>query len=70
MLKLHMNGFEWAAWVCTVIGAVNWGVYGTLKLDIVQAVFGTSPVLSAAAYVCIGLGGAYWAVRMLFFSTK
>lgn len=66
MLKLKMNNLEWAAWVFTVIGAVNWGLYGVLQLDMVQAVFGTSPPLARLAYMLMGVSGAYWAARMVF----
>ena len=59
-MKTKMNEMDWAAWMFVMIGAVNWGLVGLFKLDLVQIVFGTSPNLATLMYVLIGVSGVYW----------
>lgn len=65
MTKIKMSELEWAAWIFVIIGAVNWGLVGLFKLDLVQIVFGTSPLLARGAYILIGLSGMYWLYKAM-----
>lgn len=58
-MKTHMSELEWAAWIFVIIGALNWASYGLFSFDLVQVVFGTSPVLAKTIYGVIGASGAY-----------
>lgn len=58
-MKTHMSELEWAAWIFVIIGALNWATYGLLSFDMVQVVFGTSPLLAKVVYGLIGASGAY-----------
>ena len=50
---LHLGAFTLA-----LIGALNWGLVGLLNMNLVEWVFGMSPV-SQLVYVLIGLSAVY-----------
>jgi len=54
-----LNGFDWAAIILTVIGAINWGLVGLFSFDLVAFVFGPMSVLSRIVYVLVALAGIY-----------
>lgn len=60
-----MHDFEWAMWVLVVVGAINWGLYGAFKFDLVATVLGTTPWLAQVMYIVIGLAGVYTLAKML-----
>lgn len=65
-MKLQVSDTDWAALLAVVIGAVNWGLFGIVHFDLVQVVFGTSPVLANIVYAVIGISGAYWCYKLIF----
>lgn len=65
-MKLQLSDTDWATLLVIVIGAVNWGLVGVVHFDLVQVVFGTSPVLANIAYAVIGMSGAYWCYKLIF----
>jgi uncharacterized protein len=42
-----------------VVGAVNWGFVGLLKLNLVTMLFGTWPMLEQLVYIAVGLAAIY-----------
>jgi uncharacterized protein len=54
-----LSPLTWAALALTVIGALNWGLIGLLKFDLVAAIFGNLSTLSRIVYTLVGLSGAY-----------
>ena len=52
--------------VLVVIGALNWGLVGLARFDLVAALFGMqfgeTSALTSVVYVLVGLAGAYQAV--------
>lgn len=44
--------------VLMVIGALNWGLIGLFRFNLVAAIFGTG-VLASIVYVIVGLAGIY-----------
>ena len=46
------------------VGALNWGLVGAFKLDLVQLVLGTSPALVQLVYILVGLSGLYMLYKM------
>jgi len=50
---------DWIAIVLSVVGAVNWGLYGAFGFDLVASLFGQANVLSSIVYIIVGLGGLY-----------
>lgn len=64
-MKMKMSEIDWAAWVFMLIGALNWGLVGAFKLDLVMTILGTSPALAQLVYILIGLSGLYWLYKMM-----
>lgn len=42
-----------------IIGAVNWGLIGFFRFDIVAFLFGNMSWLSRIVYALVGIGGLY-----------
>lgn len=42
-----------------IIGAINWGLIGFFKLDLVSFLFGNMSLLSRIIYAVVGLCGLY-----------
>ncbi|MDR1101333.1 MAG: DUF378 domain-containing protein [Clostridiales bacterium] len=58
------------ALILGIIGAINWGIYGIFKVDLIGAIFGgNTEVAARIAYGLIGLGGA-WCISLLFRETE
>ena len=64
-MKTKMNELDWASWVFILLGALNWGLVGAFRLDLVQTVLGTSPALVQLVYILVGLSGLYWLYKMM-----
>lgn len=56
-----MNSRVWDYIVLTVvvIGAVNWGLIGFFRFDLVAWLFGSMSLLTRIIYAIVGLGGLY-----------
>lgn len=61
---MKMKEIDWVAWVFVVLGALNWGLVGAFRLDLVQTILGTSPGLVQLVYILIGLSGLYSLYKM------
>lgn len=61
---MKMKELDWVAWTFVVLGALNWGLVGAFKLDLVQTILGTSPGLVQLVYILIGLSGLYSLYKM------
>ncbi len=64
-MKTKMSEFDWATWVFVTVGAFNWGIVGAFKVDALQIIFGTSPLLLQIIYILVGLSGVYWLYKLL-----
>lgn len=52
--------------ILTIIGAVNWGLVGLAKFDLVAWIFGGQTALfSRIIYTLVGLAGL-WCITLLF----
>lgn len=51
--------------VLLTLGALNWGMVGAFKLDLVQTLLGTSPALVQLVYILVGLSGLYNVYKMM-----
>lgn len=49
----------WVAIALVVIGAINWGLVGLFKFDLVAAIFGPLSALSRIIYVLVAIAGVY-----------
>jgi len=57
--EYKMNELDWVAHTLVIVGALNWGLIGAFKLDLVQATLGGSPTLVQLTYILVGLAGLY-----------
>ena len=53
------------ALVLIIIGAINWGLIGFFKFDLVATIFGDMSVLSRIVYGLVGISGL-WGIKLLF----
>ena len=64
--SFNMKKLDVIAAALVIIGAINWGLAGTIHLDLVAAVFGLkfgeTSALSAVVYSLVGLAGLYQAL--------
>ena len=51
--------------ILIIIGAINWGLIGIFKLDLVAMIFGDMTVLSRIVYGLVGISGL-WGIKLLF----
>ncbi len=50
---------DYTALVLVVIGAINWGLIGFFKFDLVAFIFGDMAVVSRIIYAIVGIAGLY-----------
>lgn len=64
---MKMKELDWITYVLVTLGALNWGLVGAFRLDLVQTILGTSPALVQLVYILIGLSGLYmvWKMTMM-----
>jgi hypothetical protein len=60
-----MKVIDKIALVLIIIGAINWGLVGFFKFNLVDTIFGSMSVLSRIIYVLVGLSGL-WGIKLLF----
>lgn len=54
------------ALILIIIGALNWGLVGIFRFDLVAAIFGgMSGVVARIIYTLVGLAGV-WGITLLF----
>ena len=53
------------ALVLIIIGALNWGLIGLFKFNLVEALFGNMTILSRIVYALVGISGL-WGIKLLF----
>jgi uncharacterized protein len=57
-----MNAFDWVAFILVVVGALNWGLVGIFKFDLVATLLGDMSSLSRIVYTLVGLSAVYLAI--------
>lgn len=60
-----MKVIDKIALVLIVIGALNWGLIGIFKFNLVDTIFGTMSMLSRIIYTLVGISGL-WGIKLLF----
>lgn len=56
---MNSKGLDYTALTVAIIGAVNWGLIGFFKFDLVAFLFGDMTLLSRIVYAVVGLCGLY-----------
>lgn len=54
-----MKTLDTIALVLVIIGAVNWGLIGFFRFDLVAAIFGDMTAFSRVIYALVGIAGLY-----------
>ena len=57
-----LNAFDWVAMILVIVGALNWGLVGFFKFDLVAAIFGDMSMISRVVYSLVGLSALYLAI--------
>ena len=60
-----MKVIDKIALVLIIIGAINWGLIGIFKFDLVATIFGQMSVISHIVYTLVGVSGL-WGIKLLF----
>lgn len=58
-----MKTIDVIAAVLVVVGALNWGLVGVAKFDLVAALLGHGSIFSAMVYTLVGAAGLYQALQ-------
>lgn len=57
---MESRGFDITALTLVIIGAINWGLIGFFKFDLVATIFGgMDSIISRIIYAIIGIAGLY-----------
>lgn len=56
---MNNRGLDYFALTIAIIGAINWGLIGFFKFDLVAFLFGNLTVLSRIIYAVVGICGLY-----------
>lgn len=54
-----MRALDYTALIITIIGAINWGLIGLFRFDLVAFCFGNMSWLSRCIYTIVGIAGLY-----------
>ena len=54
-----LSTFDWVALIIIIVGAINWGLVGLFKIDIIKVIFGDMTIFARMLYIIVGLAGLY-----------
>jgi uncharacterized membrane protein YuzA (DUF378 family) len=54
-----MKALDITALILVIIGAINWGLIGFFRFDLVAALFGELTAFSRVVYALVGIAGLY-----------
>lgn len=54
-----MKSLDIISLVLVIIGAINWGLIGFFKFDLVAALFGNMSTFTRIVYALVGIAGLY-----------
>jgi uncharacterized membrane protein YuzA (DUF378 family) len=60
----HMKALDITSAILVIVGALNWGLVGLARFNLVAAILGDG-VLAAIVYTLVGIAGTYQLGRML-----
>lgn len=59
-MRVRMRPMDWTALTLVIIGAINWGLIGFFRFDLIATLFGgMDTVVSRIIYALVGLSGLY-----------
>lgn len=60
-----MKTIDTIALILIIIGAINWGLIGFFKFNLVDTIFGELSVISRIIYALVGISGL-WGIKLIF----
>lgn len=54
-----MKTLDYTALIISIIGAINWGLIGFFRFDLVAFLLGDMTLLSRIVYALVGIAGLY-----------
>lgn len=60
-----MKLIDTIALILIIIGAINWGLIGLFKFNLVDTIFGTMTLFSRIIYTLVGISGL-WGIKLIF----
>ena len=62
---MKLKTIDTIALILVIIGAINWGLIGLFKFNLVDSIFGVMSALSRIIYTLVGISGL-WSIRLIF----
>lgn len=59
-----LGSLNWVALILVLVGALNWGLVGFFKFDLVATIFGNMSMISRVVYALVGLSSV-WVLFLL-----
>ena len=56
---MNSKGLDYTILLIVIIGAVNWGLIGFFKFDLIAFLFGDMSWISRIIYALVGIAGLY-----------
>lgn len=56
---MDSRGLDYTILTIAIIGAINWGLIGFFRFDLVAFLFGNMTLFSRIVYALVGLSGLY-----------
>ncbi len=56
---MNTKGLDYTVLTIAIIGAINWGLIGFFRIDLVALLFGEMSLISRIVYSIVGLSGLY-----------
>ncbi len=60
-----MKVIDTIALVLIIIGAINWGLIGFFKFNLVETILGDMTMIARIVYALVGISGL-WGIKLLF----
>jgi uncharacterized protein len=55
MKMSRLNPVSWISMALVTVGALNWGLVGLFNFNLVNALFGSIPIVESAVYILVGI---------------
>ena len=56
---MNTKGLDYTLLALVIIGAINWGLIGLFRFDLVSFLFGNMSWITRIVYGLVGIGGLY-----------
>lgn len=56
---MRYDGIDWVVIFLTIIGALNWGLVGIFRFNLVTFLFGANSLISRIIFTLVGIAGIY-----------